>query len=96
MICLVAATMPAFAQQPQMPNLEAMFFQQFDTDKDGTVSRAEFLRPMEEQFAHMDRDGNGTLDKAEVQAFNDEVRKRMQEMQQRMQQQGGPQGMPQR
>ncbi len=95
LITLVAISAPALAQQPQMPNLEEMFFKQFDTDQDGQVSRAEFLKPTEAQFQHMDRDGNGALDGAEVKAFNEEVQQHMREMQQRMQQQGGPQGSPQ-
>lgn len=92
LITLVALSAPALAQQPQMPNLEEMFFKQFDTNQDGQVSQAEFLKPTEEQFRHMDRDGNGVLDNAEVKAFNEEVQQRIREMQQRMQQQGGPQG----
>jgi Ca2+-binding EF-hand superfamily protein len=86
----------AFAQQQQMPNLEEVFFQQFDADKDGLVSKAEFLQPTEAQFAHMDRNNDGNLDRAEVKAFNEEMQQRMREMQQRMQQQGGSQGMPRR
>lgn len=92
---LALASMPAFAQQ-QMPNLEEMFFKQFDGNQDGSVSKAEFLKPTEAQFDHMDSDRSGSLDQAEVRAFNAEMQKRMQEMQQRMQQQGGPQGMPHR
>ena len=96
LIVLTTLAAPAFAQQPQMPNLEEVFFQQFDTNQDGVVSKAEFLQPTEAQFEHMDRDKNGVLDRAEVKAFNEEMKQRMQEMQQRMQQQGGPQGMPRR
>ena len=72
-----------------------MFFDQFDSNKDGVVSKEEFLKPTVEQFNHMDRDKNGSLDQAEVKAFNDEMKQRMQEMQRRMQQQGGPGQMPQ-
>ena len=86
----------AFAQPGQMPDLEAMFFKQFDADQNGTVSKAEFLKPTEQQFAHMDRDDNGALDSAEIKAFNDEMNQRMQEMQRQMQQHGGTQGMPRR
>lgn len=85
---------PALAQQQPMPNLDEMFFRQFDTDQDKRVSRQEFLQPTEAQFEHMDRDNNGMLDQAEVKAFNDEMAQRVREMQQRMQQQGGAQGMP--
>jgi Ca2+-binding EF-hand superfamily protein len=74
-----------------MPDLDTMFFEQFDADKDGKVSKSEFLRPTEAQFDHMDRNKDGALDQAEVKAFNDEMKQRMQEMQRRMQQQGMPQ-----
>ena len=93
LIALAMISAPALAQQPQMPqmpDLEKLFFEQFDTDKDGKVSKAEFLNPTEVQFAHMDRDKNGALDQAEVKAFNDEMKQRMQEMQRQMQQQGLP------
>ena len=89
---------PVLAQQPpmgqqQMPDLEGMFFQQFDKDQDGKVSKAEFLRPTEAQFDHMDRNNDGVIDRAEVQAFNKEMQQRLEEMQRQMQQHGG--GMPQ-
>lgn len=93
---LMLLSASALAQQPQMPNLEEMFFKQFDNDNDGQVSRAEFLKPTEAQFEHMDRNHNGALDQAEVTAFNAEMKQRMEEMRQRMQQGGGPQGMPHR
>lgn len=92
LIVLTLACAPAFAQQgqmPQMPDLETLFFQQFDTNQDGQVTRAEFLKPTEAQFDHMDRDKNDSLDYAEVEAFNNEMNQRMQEMQRQMQQQGG-------
>jgi Ca2+-binding EF-hand superfamily protein len=101
LIALTLLTTPALAQQPsmqqmpqmpQMPDLEKVFFEQFDTNKDGVVSKEEFLKPSIDQFEHMDRDKNGSLDQAEVKAFNDEMKQRMQEMQrqmQQMQQQGG-------
>ncbi len=94
LIALTLFSAPLFAQQApmqQMPDLDAMFFEQFDTDKDGRVSKAEFLKPTEAQFDHMDRNKDGMLDQDEVKAFNAEMNQRMEEMQQRMmQQQGAP------
>jgi Ca2+-binding EF-hand superfamily protein len=87
----VLAQQPPMGQQ-QMPDLEGMFFQQFDKDQDGTVSKAEFLRPTEAQFDHMDRNDDGVIDRAEVQAFNEEMQQRLEEMQRQMQKHGG---MPQ-
>ena len=92
-IALIAASPMALAQQAQMPNmpdLGALFFQQFDSNQDGMVSKQEFMEPTAAQFDHMDKDGNGALDQAEVEAFNAEMMKRMQEMQRQMPQQGMP------
>jgi len=90
----VLAQQPPMQLMPQMPDLEKLFFEQFDTNKDGVVSKDEFLKPTVAQFDHMDRDKNGALDSAEVKAFNDEMKQRMQEMQRQMQEQG--QGAPRR
>jgi Ca2+-binding EF-hand superfamily protein len=98
LIALALICPTAFAQQgqmPQMPDLGEMFFKQFDSNQDGRVDKDEFLKPTEAQFDHMDKDGNGALDRAEVKAFNDEMQQRMEEMQRQMQQQY-PQGMPRR
>lgn len=81
---LLAFSGLALAQQPQMPDLEEIFFKQFDTDQDGRVSRQEFLRPTEAQFEHMDTNGDGAVDRPELRAFNDEMQRRMREMQQGM------------
>jgi len=37
-----------------------------DANKDGTISKAEFLAQAEKHFAELDRDGNGLLGKDEV------------------------------
>ncbi|MGB5453896.1 MAG: hypothetical protein WBM71_04885 [Sedimenticolaceae bacterium] len=90
LIVLALVSAPAFAQQPTpqpMPDLDKMFFEQFDTDGDGKVTKGEFMKPTEAQFDHMDQDGNGELDQAEVKAFNDGIKQRMQEMQRQIQMQ---------
>lgn len=91
---LTLISSPALAQQG-MPDLGEMFFKQFDSNGDGQVSKAEFMQPTEAQFDHMDKNADGSLDSTEVEAFNDEMQRRMQEMQQRLRQ-GGQQGMPPR
>jgi len=97
LLTLTLFSASALAQQPGMaPDLEEMFFKQFDANQDGVVSEEEFLKPTRAQFEHMDRNRDGVLDQAEVKAFNDEMNQRMKEMQQRMQQQGMPQRMPPR
>lgn len=93
-IALTLASTAAFAQQmqmPQMPDMDALFFKQFDANQDGQVSKNEFIKPTEAQFDHMDKNGDGALDAAEVKAFNEQMTKRMQELQRQMQQQGMPQ-----
>lgn len=93
-LALALTSSAAFAQMPQMPDLNELFFKQFDTNQDGKVAKAEFMQPTEAQFDLMDKDGNGALDKAEIQAFNDAMQQRMQELQKQMQQHGG--SMPRR
>jgi hypothetical protein len=90
LIALALFSGVAHAQPGQMPDLDAMFFQQFDADNNGMVTKAEFIKPTEAQFDHMDSDGNGMLDAGEVKAFNAEMTQRLQEMQRQMQQQGMP------
>ncbi len=98
LIALIVACTPVFAQpgaMPQQPDLEQLFFKQFDRNNDHKVSKDEFLEPTIAQFEHMDRNHDGMLDRGEVEAFNQEMQQRMQEMRQRLQQQM-PQGMPRR
>lgn len=43
-----------------------------DADKDGTVTRDEFLAWRAKQFAHMDRNGDGVIDDADRKAAEDQ------------------------
>lgn len=88
-LALALSSTAVMAQPPQMPDLNDLFFKQFDSNQDGKVSKAEFMKPTEAQFDHMDKDNDGALDKAEVKAFNDAMQQRMQELQKQMQQHGG-------
>lgn len=93
LLTLAFACSSTFAQQgamPQMPDLGAMFFQQFDTDNDKRVTKTEFIKPTEAQFDHMDKNGDGALDEAEIAAFNQEMQQRMEDMQRHMQQNKPP------
>lgn len=97
LIILALTCSPVLAQQgqaPQMPDLDGMFFKQFDTNQDGRVSKSEFMQPTEAQFDQMDKNRDGELDAAEVKAFNQEMQQRIQEMQRQMQQQMQQQGKP--
>ena len=82
---------PLAAQTPAQPSMSEMFMKQMDENKDGKVSKEEFLKPNEAQFKHMDKNGDGGIDKAEVDAFAEEMRQRMMQMQQ---QQGGQPPQP--
>lgn len=84
----LAFSTPLFAQPPSAGSMADMFMQQLDADKDGKVSKEEYMKPHNMQFAHMDTNGDGVLDKAEIEAFA----QKMQQQMQQMRQQGGPQG----
>jgi len=75
---------PAFAQQPE--NQSERFLKTFDANQDGQVSKDEYIKPhiqqLQGQFDYMDKNKDGGIDKAEADAF-------AQELQQRMQQQRG-------
>lgn len=90
---LLAATLAANAQTeaPNQPDPSEGFMRQFDTDKNGRVTLVEFKAPqvsaIEQQFNYMDKNADGNVDRAEVDAFGQEMRQRMEQMQK--QQQGG-------
>jgi len=97
-LLLLAALIPmtAIAQAPaggDMPDMGQVFIAQFDTDKDGKVTLAEFRLPRDEKFAQMDGDKDGVVTADEAQAFS---RMMMQRMQQMMQMQRKAQQMQQR
>jgi len=82
---------PLYAQtggQPQNP--AEGFMMRFDQDKSGGVTLEEYKGPqiqsMEQQFSYMDKNGDSVVDEGEINAFLEEMRQRMQQMQQ---QQGG-------
>ncbi|MEJ2577379.1 MAG: hypothetical protein P8106_12120 [Gammaproteobacteria bacterium] len=62
------------------------FMMQFDQDKNGAVTLDEFKGPqveaLEQQFSYMDKSGDGVIDQGEIEAFAEEMRQRMQQMQQ--------------
>jgi Ca2+-binding EF-hand superfamily protein len=81
-ITALAATL-AWAQGQQPPQDPAQaFIRNFDTDKDGKVSKAEFLKPAEAQFDKMDRNGDGFIAADEARAAAEEQRRRMEQMRQ--------------
>ncbi len=77
LLTLIALSSPLLAQQaPQdaPPAMPDVFMQQLDMDKDGKVTKAEFLKPEEAKFAHIDKNQDGSIDRAEIDAFDAEMR----------------------
>jgi Ca2+-binding EF-hand superfamily protein len=62
---LVSACMPMRMQRPADP---AKMLDAADANKDGVLTRAEFLAQREKAFAHLDRNGDGYIDKSDVSA----------------------------
>ena len=71
-------TSSAFAESPSPPQLDFhemhdKMLDRLDTNKDGKVSKDEFLRPKEERFAKFDTNKDGFLDSTEMQAVKDKM-----------------------
>lgn len=78
-LCIAGLALPGLAQTPAAPaappspeaaaamqqRFRERFFRQYDADRDGTVSRAEYDAARDAQFRATDSDGNGALSQAE-------------------------------
>ncbi len=73
----MAVALPPGASPTSMSDA---FMQQLDSNKDGAVSKAEFLAPQEKQFADMDANKDGAVDRAEIEAVEKSMREQMQKM----------------
>lgn len=86
---LLAVSMPLAAQGPegQGQDPSQVFMQQFDANKDDVVSMDEFKAPqiksLEQQFNFMDKNKDGNVDRAELDQFAQDMRKRMEQMRQK-------------
>lgn len=84
-VLLSLAPMLAAAQPPAgkpQPSPGQAFMSTLDTNKDGKVDKAEYLKPFEAQFDAMDTNKDGAIDQAEFEAFANMMRQRMQQMRQ--------------
>ena len=85
-LALVGFAFPAYAESPetnqQKPNkgehLKRMS-EKLDTNKDGSISKGEFLTSMEERFNEMDSDGSGEITQEELKAHHKNKREKMKE-----------------
>ncbi len=82
-VAALALSVSAYAQSQQMSPGQA-FLQTFDADRNGQVSRDEFVKPqvqnIEKQFDYMDKNRDGAVDPGEADAFASEMQKKMQQM----------------
>lgn len=79
---------PAFAEPgehhgdkgPRHEKMMERMFEKNDTDKDGAISKEEFIKSSEERFASMDADGDGKVTKEEAKKHHEEKREKFLEM----------------
>lgn len=91
---LVAATVPAMAEdaatttttapaKKEMPrggdHVRRDFLEMIDADKDGNISKKEFLAHSETTFKGLDTNGDDVVSKAEIDAKREEWKKKMDE-----------------
>jgi Ca2+-binding EF-hand superfamily protein len=88
-VLLFAVTTPLAAQQQgqTLPDPSEQFMMELDTDRDGNVTLEEFMKPTQNGFREMDKNGDGLLTKPEVDAYSKEMQQRMQQSYQQQQQQ---------
>ncbi len=58
----------------------AKFFEKLDTDKNGSISEAEFLAKSKERFAEMDANKDGNVTPEEAKAAHEKMREKFKEM----------------
>lgn len=75
----MAVAAPAMAEGPKHKGKGMDLFEMHDTNKDGVVTKEEFLKKAEEHFAKLDADGDGQITKAEHDAKKAEWKEKMKE-----------------
>ncbi len=80
----LALAAPLFAESEQQTNPGQLFLQSFDGNKDGVVSKDEYVKPqvqqIEKQFDYLDKNKDGKVDAGEADAFAAEMRQRAEQM----------------
>jgi hypothetical protein len=70
-------------KDPRMEQGIDMMFQDMDTNRDGKISRDEFMAYQEKQFKRLDANGKGYITKDDVRADMEKMRQEAERMQQR-------------
>ncbi|MGB4106532.1 MAG: EF-hand domain-containing protein [Alphaproteobacteria bacterium] len=86
-----ALTSPAMAEESTdgKPHHQS-FIEKFDTDKDGAISKAEFLAMHEQRFAEFDTNSDGKISKEESDAKKAEWKEKRKEMHGKKDAEGAP------
>jgi Ca2+-binding EF-hand superfamily protein len=82
LFALAASPLAAQQQGQNAPDPSAQFMQELDTNRDGNVTLEEFMKPTQDGFREMDKNGDGLLTKPEVDAYAKEMQQRMQQQHQ--------------
>ena len=87
---LALQAIPALAEEGSKPEagkkppMENPMFAEQDTDKNGSVSEAEFLAFGKKKFSEIDADGNGEITKEEAKKHHEARREKFKEMREKM------------
>ncbi len=98
-LAVIGFASPAFAEgdKPHKPKYEhskggkhkGKMLEKLDTNKDGSISKGEFITAMEGKFAAMDKDGSGEITAAEMEEHHKEKRAEMKKMREEMKEKRG-------
>lgn len=77
---LMLQAIPALAEEgPGKGDRGAKMFEKLDTDKNGTISEAEFIAKSKERFAAMDANSDGAVTPEEAKAAHEKMREKWKE-----------------
>lgn len=80
LVLLLPAVAVAQAPAGGPASMSDAFMLQLDSNKDRKVSKAEFIAPHEKQFADMDSNKDGVIDKIEVETIEKQWREQLNKM----------------
>ncbi len=80
-----AATAPPAAEHSDAKRPHRNMLEDVDTNKDGDISKQEFMTGAEARFAKMDANSDGTISKQEIEALRAKFKEKMKERKAEMQ-----------